>query len=611
MKVCTNCKKELPDDAEFCDNCGTKVEAESTENKDLQQKAIFCHNCGNALKEGVKFCPKCGQSTEEGALEDTKPKSSPVKWNARKKGVGFVAAILVLILFFCAGKTLFTDEHDKIIKAVSNSVKGSRLVENLSAIKLLLEKDYTLDINAETDEAISQWKVVANGKNLALSGNLESEADNIKLECCFVDGEFQLYIPDFTNKVYTYDYKKDDAGTLEEEIGNEGIDIINSLLEQSENADSANDIQKELSAIVLDTFQSLEVEKTEKREFKVKGKSRACNGYEVEITAEDIQDLSDNVKDYFDDNFADIICANEGMQEEYYNLWNEWDTLLAEHKHKKANLVFYIYRDQLAGVELDMDEVAVEITMEGMAYPLEKSEMVVEYNGEREKIELSGEKKKDKEELSLQVNGITLAESVYQYKEGIWEIEIPSEDVSVELEMMGDRNHFAFNLAASDSVDANVGLNLKKGGSVRAIKGEKAEIGEIEKEEWEELLSNSAYYRKVCCSTDIMTANTIATAMQTALADEVTYDAAPVMDAKAKLPSNLSEVPEEEYDFWCEIESVMGELSNVQAKSRKTVGNVEIENPYFEYYLDKANNQIEIYLGDYMLYPQIDPVFCE
>ena len=27
MKVCTNCKKELPDDAVFCDNCGTKVDA--------------------------------------------------------------------------------------------------------------------------------------------------------------------------------------------------------------------------------------------------------------------------------------------------------------------------------------------------------------------------------------------------------------------------------------------------------------------------------------------------------------------------------------------------------------------------------------------------------
>lgn len=27
MKVCTNCKKELPDDAVFCDNCGTRVEA--------------------------------------------------------------------------------------------------------------------------------------------------------------------------------------------------------------------------------------------------------------------------------------------------------------------------------------------------------------------------------------------------------------------------------------------------------------------------------------------------------------------------------------------------------------------------------------------------------
>jgi len=77
------------------------------------------------------------------------------------------------------------------------------------------------------------------------------------------------------------------------------------------------------------------------------------------------------------------------------------------------------------------------------------------------------------------------------------------------------------------------------------------------------------------------------------------------------LPSSLSEVPEEEYDFWSEVDSTVGELSSIQAKSRKTAGNVEIEDPYFEYYIDALNNKVEIYLGDYMLYPQIDPAFYE
>ncbi len=579
MMICTKCKKELPDDALFCNNCGSKIR---------QQHGV-----------GTKQLEK-------------KPKFSPAKLQGRKKGVGFLAAILVLVLFFCAGKTLLTDEHDKIIKAVSNSVKGSRLVKNLSAIKLLLGKDYTLDMNTETDEVISQWKVVANGNNLALSGNLEVEAENIKLECCLVDGELQLHIPDFKNKVYTYDYKKDDMGALEEEIGKENIEIINSLLEKSENTDIVNDMQKELSAIMLDTFQSLEVEKTEKKKFKVKGKNRACRGYEVEITAEDIQDLSDNVQGYFNDNYADIIRANEDIQEEYFDVW---DTFLDEYKNEKADLAFYIYRNRLAGVELDMDEVSIEMKMEGMAYPLEKTEVLVEYNGEKEKIELSGGKKKDKEELSLQVNGIVLAKSEYQYKEGIWKIEMPGEDVSVELEMTGDRNHFAFNLvdvrSSSDSTGLKAGFHLKKGGTVSKIKGEKVGIGEVEREEWEEFFSSSTYYRKVCCSADITTANVIATGMHTALSSEQGFNAAPVMDAKAKLPSSLSEVPEEEYDFWSEVDSTVGGLSSIQVKSKKNVSIVEMEDPYFEYYIDALNNKVEIYLGDYMLFPQMDPAFYE
>lgn len=51
--VCKCCNKELPADAMFCMQCGTKVE-----------KAKFCKKCGSEIVEGAAFCMKCGEKVE-------------------------------------------------------------------------------------------------------------------------------------------------------------------------------------------------------------------------------------------------------------------------------------------------------------------------------------------------------------------------------------------------------------------------------------------------------------------------------------------------------------------------------------------------------------------
>src|SRR5947209_3553066 len=52
--ICSNCGKELPDNARFCGDCGTLVEVQ-------EQKLDYCANCFAELLEGVKFCLQCGK----------------------------------------------------------------------------------------------------------------------------------------------------------------------------------------------------------------------------------------------------------------------------------------------------------------------------------------------------------------------------------------------------------------------------------------------------------------------------------------------------------------------------------------------------------------------
>lgn len=48
---CNNCGNELPENAKFCNKCGTAVKI--AENK-------TCLNCGNELPKGAAFCNICG-----------------------------------------------------------------------------------------------------------------------------------------------------------------------------------------------------------------------------------------------------------------------------------------------------------------------------------------------------------------------------------------------------------------------------------------------------------------------------------------------------------------------------------------------------------------------
>ncbi len=55
---CSNCGKELPDDAKFCAECGTQVSEE-------KPKPHFCLHCGVLLTENAKFCLACGTPITE------------------------------------------------------------------------------------------------------------------------------------------------------------------------------------------------------------------------------------------------------------------------------------------------------------------------------------------------------------------------------------------------------------------------------------------------------------------------------------------------------------------------------------------------------------------
>ena len=77
MVKCTVCNNDVDDNAEFCPNCGTKVEQMATANKVenqtvASQNTKFCTNCGDQIDVNAVICPKCGVQIA-GTTEEKSP----------------------------------------------------------------------------------------------------------------------------------------------------------------------------------------------------------------------------------------------------------------------------------------------------------------------------------------------------------------------------------------------------------------------------------------------------------------------------------------------------------------------------------------------------------
>ncbi len=99
------------------------------------------------------------------------------------------------------------------------------------------------------------------------------------------------------------------------------------------------------------------------------------------------------------------------------------------------------------------------------------------------------------------------------------------------------------------------------------------------------------YINRSRLSSDIQTGQSVATAMQTALANESCYDDA-VASYTTTTPTAL---PAPTGSFWTEVNSTIA-ISGIKGKAKKDVAGSTLDQTYY-YTLDPANNKIEVYVG--------------
>lgn len=77
--ICPNCSTELPDDAVFCDQCGSSLSAGGLgAAPSAPAGEIACPQCGAPAIPGEAFCDSCGAPLEEPEVAAALPTAEPV-----------------------------------------------------------------------------------------------------------------------------------------------------------------------------------------------------------------------------------------------------------------------------------------------------------------------------------------------------------------------------------------------------------------------------------------------------------------------------------------------------------------------------------------------------
>lgn len=449
-----------------------------------------------------KFDPMTGEPLQEDP-ETTQVNvvpQEPKKTSSAKIIIPIVAGVLLLsaIMIGVIASGILMSPKSKVEKAVANTLNDRGYIYDLIASDFSLGDKYTIEASIEAEEEYGDMELEASfalavkGKEKQLSGvfSYDSEWESIP-EIEFISQidsqKVKLALPSIDSHVFTYNYVEEKEGMIADEVDEEMLEMLDealaALYSPEETAKDLTDHSASLKAMEK-WYKDLKMTKISSEEFEVDDKDRTCKGYELVLTEDDIKDLIDIFSDYYEEKFEDSVLLD----------YSDYKSVLREMRSDAKGmddieLRFYVYKNKLAAIEIEMDRDEMQILFKGGDYRMQNIEVIED----RDTIaEIKGRTKDDKETITVYDYDDEIAKISYNRKSGDFKASI--EDGWYSYEFSGNiikkNNEITAKMDEMElgGVIVSGSVSLKKGATISKLKGEEFDIGNADEDELEDLV---------------------------------------------------------------------------------------------------------------------------
>lgn len=401
--------------------------------------------------------------------------------------IGAVAVVVILVLV-ALKSGLFMSKSNKVLVAMANTFADrSRLMENVDSLSILASDSYTVAFETEVEgDAVSvQYSTKSSEKQV--SGSISAEdIPEIEFIAGITSSEVKLQVPDFSDRVFVYNYKEENDGYLADYFGDDVIEAINTACENIYSPKKQKAIGEDVAKIIMEEYDSLEFESVGKEEFEVDGKDRDCKGYQTTITADSFLDVLDDMEDVVAEEYGDILEELEEMDVDVSELFDEMRYAFED--MPDMDVTFYIYKNKIACISMEVDREEVQLLFKGG----DKGMPNIELNYEGDALmELKGSVKGSEELYELEIEGEEMGSLEYDYKSGDFVLEMDDygEIITIEGNLKSSSKGMTFVVEEYDYYgdDISCTVSIEKGASMQKFDGDEFDVGNASESDFEEI----------------------------------------------------------------------------------------------------------------------------
>jgi hypothetical protein len=317
-----------------------------------------------------------------------------------------VAAVVVIAIIATIVIKLATPTYAKVLLAINNTFKDKPyIVEDLSqAVDIVSDKKFTVGATGEIDGNTITTEAICSGKRYQAS--VAVDGDDVEDFSAIVDLDsdyLSLYAPKLSKKVMQYDYNKNASGYISELISSSDLSMINSVLKGVVHTGNGEELKGDLYDALKNSLKELEFEKLDSDTFEVDDKDVDCKGYRVKITKSFVKTFLKEVDDIMSErSYANTIAKAldyKDFGDLIDDLKDEFDDM------DTVKVSFYIYKNKLASVSINIDNETLEVNFKGGDYRIQNIDIKGKdsSHGKYNIMRIEGSTNKNKEETTFTV----------------------------------------------------------------------------------------------------------------------------------------------------------------------------------------------------------------